>query len=155
MASAGIALYSFVAVALFAAFGLLELPARWNARRLQRRLNRLSRRRGTSPARTVARIRRETRLGAWVLLGFALASGALVAWLVVRDIRAGAVAAAVNLAWFGGGLSVGLLLLSLAHLFWAPRLLDLAVKLTAESAATPNSHPPDDGSSHGDRAGLP
>lgn len=153
MTSLAVVWYSLAAVILFASFGMMEVPAPWNARRVLRRLERIGRRRGASPLAVAARLKRETRAGAWILLGFAFASALLVGWDAAR--RGPGDAPGSDLAWFGGGLSVGLLLLSLAHLFWAPRLLDLAVKLTAESAATPNSHPPDDGSSHGDRAGLP
>lgn len=129
-------LLSLVAALFFLLIGLEELPVRFNVERVARAVRRRARRTGDWES-TVADMMRSTRRSAWILLGFALASALLLAYLAWIDKPApttDVLVFSVTLVW-------GLSFLAFTFHFWAPRLMR-SVEETIRSGTGSNPPPP-------------
>jgi hypothetical protein len=136
-------LLGLASTAFFVLVGLEEYPWAFNVKRASRALRRHMRRRNLVPHEALRSLRRNTRIGAHVLLWAAVVSGLVV--LVPTLLR--------GRGWnepvlaVGGPLVLGLGFLGYAFLRWAPRLLD---RVEADTlSATTNSLTPDVPRSHG------
>jgi hypothetical protein len=134
---------SLLAALFFLLIGLEELPVRWNVLRTARMVRRRTRRSGRPAAHVLEDLGRSTRRSAWILLGFAIASSALLVLLRAYARPEAPLPEAVQL--FGVTLVLGLLFLAFTFYAWAPRLMALAAReLEAETAGS-NAAAPFDG----------
>lgn len=144
MADAFFVWYAVAAFLVFLLVGLEEIPWKINVLRVARRVRVTSRRRGTTPAAALERLRQQTKWGGTVLTVFGVAASI---WFLVglarqRFLDAGAVV-------LGATLSLGLCFLSFMFLVWAPRLFQAVERHLEAASATANSQASDAEPSHG------